>query len=168
MNILQDINKELDSLYICRNYGKRYTVIDYKDYTESGRAYAYYFILGKINDYVNREKKDSVFTNDIKYKNLYDLLKKYISQEFPSFAYTSVQIARNMKTIPHKDKGNIGDSIIVGVGDYQGGELAILIDDVWTDINIKYTPIMFDGSAYTHKTNDFTGTRYTLTFFTCK
>jgi hypothetical protein len=92
------------------------------------------------------------------YQNILDrIVDKYFP---PNFFYNCVVINRNFKCLPHKDKHNIGDSIIVAIGNFTGGYLKI--NDEEYDINGK--PLLFDGSN-THSTTDFDGTRYSLVFF---
>jgi hypothetical protein len=80
----------------------------------------------------------------------------------PDFRYTSIQLNQNYQTAAHTDKGNRGISLIVGFGDYEGGEL--LIED--QPVSIQYTPVLFDGSRLTHSTAPYTGSRFSIVFFT--
>jgi hypothetical protein len=57
-------------------------------------------------------------------------------------------------------------SYIVGFGDYQGGDLILDISGVKTNFNIKYKPLLFNGSEILHSTQEFTGNRYTLVYHT--
>ena len=56
--------------------------------------------------------------------------EKYVK---PYISFTSIQVNKNYVCAPHKDTGNIGESYIVGFGDYSGGQLCI--ED--TDYNIE-------------------------------
>merc|ERR1719235_1130988 len=90
---------------------------------------------------------------------------------------------------PHVDANNLGQSLIVGLGEYQGGELWVhddegdkemtLCEDVrssfgyksgskWQghDVDIRKNWFEFDGNRL-HFTRPFSGTRYTLIYFTC-
>ena len=88
--------------------------------------------------------------------------KKYFPKDF---YFNSVQINKNTNCKPHKDAGNIGYSIIIGLGDYIGGELCVEKPDDIYEINIRKKFFIFDGSKYTHWTNDFINDRYSLIFF---
>ena len=57
--------------------------------------------------------------------------------------------------------------MIIGLGDYLGGELGIIDSKtkVKREINIKNKFVSFDGSDV-HFTLPFTGTRYSLVYFT--
>jgi hypothetical protein len=52
--------------------------------------------------------------------------------------------------------------MIVGLGDYQGGELFVEGEK----INIRYKPVEFDGFRLRHWTAKFAGERFSLVWFT--
>lgn len=87
------------------------------------------------------------------------------------FPCNSFIINKNFQCNPHKDK-NKSDSVIVGIGDYKGGELVISestedFSGIWwepVEYDIKYTPLQFNGSLHSHWTKDFTGDRYSIVF----
>jgi hypothetical protein len=93
------------------------------------------------------------------YQSLISLGNKILP---PDFSYTSIQLNQNYPSLPHYDKGNKGISAIIGFGDYSGGELKI----EETSVCIKNRLVFFDGSKYLHQTLPFTGTRYSIVFFT--
>lgn len=80
------------------------------------------------------------------------------------FRFTTVQVNHNYKTNTHIDKNNIGDSVIVGLGNYSGG--AVIVEG--TPYDIKYKPLMFNGAEMEHGTAVYTGDRYSLVFFRTK
>jgi len=95
-----------------------------------------------------------------------------ILQEFCNFycdeeiIVDQIQINRNWCSPAHKDAGNVGESYIVGLGDYKGGETVVeYSEDHIKEYNIKNTFTKFNGSKYLHYTNTFTGTRYSLVFY---
>jgi hypothetical protein len=88
-----------------------------------------------------------------------EFAKKHV--EIP---FTSIQVNQNLQCAEHLDKNNVGDSYIIAFGDFDGGELTI---DNYKH-NIKYTPIIFDGSKQHHKTEVFRGKRYSIVFHTLK
>ena len=99
--------------------------------------------------------------NNKKYETVYNQLKKLIREIAPDFEYTSITINKNFKCLPHKDKANIKPSLIIGLGNYTGGELNI--EGVKYDINAN--PLIFNGSLLEHSTEPFTGTRYSIVFY---
>jgi FkbM family methyltransferase len=78
---------------------------------------------------------------------------------------THCAINYNAEFTPHLDSGARGGddvSLIVGMGDYQGGRL--IVDGKFCDI--RYQPLEFDGWNQWHWTETFQGDRFTLVFFT--
>jgi len=96
-----------------------------------------------------------------KYPELYEELKNAIKIIAPDFISDSITINHNLKCKRHKDGRNVGDSIIVGLGNYEGGELKV--EDKIYDINQK--PLKFNGSKLYHETLDFKGDRWSIIWF---
>ncbi len=96
------------------------------------------------------------------------ILYEFTNLYLPDFCYTEVQVNFNYSTPPHKDRGNLGKSYILGLGDYAGGELCIErkegnIEKI--DIRDFYT---FDGAKYTHWVAPVEGDRMSLVFYNLK
>jgi hypothetical protein len=70
-----------------------------------------------------------------------------------------------MECAEHLDKGKMGMSYIVGFGDYpEGGNLSVS----GYSYNIRYIPLLFDGSKERHKTEVWRGDRFTIVYHTVK
>jgi hypothetical protein len=95
------------------------------------------------------------------YKLLLDFGAKYID-----ISYNSVQVNHNYKADKHRDKNNVGDSVIVAFGNYTGGNLVIHEGDLSGTHDIRYKPIKGDFSKNLHSVDDFTGDRVSLVYFT--
>lgn len=96
-----------------------------------------------------------------KHPEIFELLKNLAKKYIPDFKFTSVQLNENLKAKRHIDSINVGESIIVGFGDYTGG-------DLWIDgdtYSIKNRFVMFNGSELEHETMPFKGNRYVAVFF---
>jgi hypothetical protein len=92
---------------------------------------------------------------------LYRLLLDY-ARKHVKISFTGIQVNQNYSSKPHKDIGNLGDSYIVGFGDYTGGEL-----NVWNvNHDIRHKPLIFNGAENLHWTQPWQGTRYSLVFHT--
>jgi hypothetical protein len=82
---------------------------------------------------------------------------------------TSVTLNYGVKAKKHVDSFNVGDSVIVGIGEYEGGKLRVYEDDKtcesYTAYNIRDAPLMFNGAKLAHETEDFTGSRYTIIYY---
>ena len=81
------------------------------------------------------------------------------------FTIDQVQINKNWQSPPHKDAGNVGESWIIGLGDYEGGETVVEYPKEHIEYNIKNTFVKFNGSKYTHWTKPYDGKRYSLVFY---
>eukprot|EP00927_Polykrikos_kofoidii_P042802 TRINITY_DN36859_c0_g1_i1.p1 TRINITY_DN36859_c0_g1~~TRINITY_DN36859_c0_g1_i1.p1 ORF type:complete len:688 (-),score=109.54 TRINITY_DN36859_c0_g1_i1:126-2108(-) len=78
---------------------------------------------------------------------------------------TMVAINRNAQFAPHTDVGTSrgqSKSLIVGLGSYVGGELAVE-GDVH---DVRYRPLEFNGWRHRHWTLPFAGQRFSLVWFT--
>ena len=102
-----------------------------------------------------------------KYAELYRLLEELMWDYDPSFKFTSIQVNDNQLCAKHKDENNVGVSYIIGVGDYEGGELRVWNEDgtEYEDIDIHNKFISFDGSKRFHQTLPFSGNRYTIIYY---
>ena len=76
------------------------------------------------------------------------------------FAYDAITVNKNNICLPHVDKNNLGSSLLVSGGDYEGG--SFVLDGV--PIETRYTPVCFDGSKQ-HWNEPFTGFRWSIVFF---
>jgi len=79
-------------------------------------------------------------------------------------ASTTIVVNRHAQFKPHTDSGaGVGQtlSLIVGLGDYTGGELVVegSVED------IRYRPLQFDGWKQRHWTLPFQGSRYSIVWF---
>jgi hypothetical protein len=97
--------------------------------------------------------------NNRKYGLLFLALKR-LGDAIVPFAYDSITVNQNNVCPPHRDKGNLGASMIVTGGDYDGGSFVM----EGQEIDTKYKPLVFDGHRE-HWNNPFTGTRWSIIFF---
>lgn len=83
--------------------------------------------------------------------------------------YTTITINRNLVCKPHKD-GNIGESIIVALGEFTGGRLYVKhpAHDKPKAYNIDRRILQFEGNICEHWTEPFSGPRYSIVFYTRK
>ena len=78
---------------------------------------------------------------------------------------STIAINRHAQFRPHRDSGagnGQSSSLIVGLGEYTGGELVV----EGIHHNIRYKPLEFDGWSERHWTLPFSGSRYSLVWFT--
>ena len=131
-----------------------------------------------------------------KMPRLAKLLVEFGRRSLPAdFTFTSIQVNKNYMSAMHVDKSNLGDSYIVGLGEYEGGDLWVhrqkyrllqnAIDEhddsrmtragwelpwhaVTGDVervSVRRQWRRFDGNM-PHCTLPYSGTRYTLIFYT--
>jgi tRNA U38,U39,U40 pseudouridine synthase TruA len=99
-------------------------------------------------------------------KAVFDLeraLSNELGSTRPSSSHCAVNC--NAQFTPHVDSGTgAGQSVsmIVGLGDYSGGELVV----EGTETNIRFAPVEFDGFKLRHWTKPFVGQRFSLVWFT--
>ena len=128
------------------------------------------FVLGYIiprgkGRWKGTEPRLSNKSTQQEYEKIYELLKQIAP---PDFEYTSIQVNKNVKCGKHIDRYNKKDSAILGLGDYTEGALRIYDKkDNYEDINIKNKFHIFNGGNY-HETLDWTGTRYSVVYFSLK
>ncbi len=95
------------------------------------------------------------------YPEFYKELKRMINIIAPDFEYDSICVNHNLECKEHIDKYNKASSIIVGWGDYEGGDL--IVEGV--PLTIKEYPLRFNGGICRHKTDKFIGDRWSAIFF---
>lgn len=94
-----------------------------------------------------------------KYPEIYEELKQ-IGNHF-NFSFKSIQVNKNLVCPPHRDKKNVGESLLVSFGVYTGGE--IIVNDI--EYNAFEKPIIFNGALLEHYNKEIVGTKYSLVFF---
>lgn len=99
------------------------------------------------------------------YPELDNIFKEFSQLYFPDFKWTQVQLNKNYKCPAHYDSSNIGNSILLTLGDYTGGKTIVKINDEEIIHDSHHKLVKFDGSKYQHWTTDFEGDRYALIFF---
>jgi hypothetical protein len=95
--------------------------------------------------------------------HLQEFAKTYVD-----ISWTSITVNQNYRSLPHRDKGNYGDSFLVAFGSFSGGDLVIHEGDLSGTHNIWCKPIKTDFSKVLHSVEHFTGERYSLVFYNLK
>ena len=141
---------------------------------ENGQKYYRGFVLGRVTSWAHeggtrgKEKIDSRLTKLKKYQDIHKLAKQCLINHDPTFKFTSIQFNKNHQMKRHKDGKNVGESYIIGFGDYTGGDLMVYNKEgtKYKLVNIKNKFFKFDGSVYPHETAPFKGNRFTLVYYT--
>ena len=106
-------------------------------------------------------------SSSLRYPILERCLRSLVAACDPTFRFTNITANHNLACKPHRDTGNIGTSLIIGFGEYTGGQLAI--DDttgLHRVVDIKNRFVRFNGAKNKHWTLPFTGERYSAVFYT--
>ena len=78
------------------------------------------------------------------------------------FEFTMIQLNKNLCCPPHKDSKNAGYSMLVSIGDYEGGN--IVVDGV--EYDARKNPLIFNGAELEHFNKPIiSGVKYSLVFF---
>lgn len=108
-------------------------------------------IRGKINISRTTEKKPE----------LYNELKR-LAEIIVPFKWSSVLVNNNVVCGKHLDASNIGESVLVSIGDYEGCNIVVN----GKKYDAKYQPLIFNGSKLEHyTTDDLVGNKYSLVFY---
>lgn len=118
--------------------------------------------MGLVNRPFHKFKGFSKFTDS--HPELWKAVQELAEYLDPNHNYTSVTINHNVVCKPHKDKRNDGTTMIIGLGDYVGGELCI----DGKEIDIHYKPYYFNGYLHEHYNKPFTGNRWSLMFYSLR
>lgn len=102
--------------------------------------------------------------SSIKYENIWEEIER-IGNLICPFNWTSCHLNNNVICPPHKDKNNVGNSMIVSFGEYSGANL--YINGIKYDV--KNHPLIFNGALNLHwNSNDLFGNKYSLIYYNMK
>ena len=96
------------------------------------------------------------------YKLLMDFAEKWVD-----LSWNAVTVNDNYQAAPHRDKGNVGVSYLVGFGTYYGGQLELHEGDRKGLYDIRHRPLIHDFSKDLHSVTDWVGNRFSLVFYWC-
>lgn len=135
------------------------------------------FVLGKVRCRNNvgvcegRAGKKIISKDTLKpkYNEIYKLASAIMKNYDPDFKFTSLQFNKNSQMLKHRDAKNVGESYIIGLGKYTGGDL-IIYDEINDNKIIKKMSIKnkfkkFDGSRFPHEVAPFNGLRFSIVYF---
>jgi len=150
--IIDDLYNELQKITI-KPLGKSNVRLNFNKFD---RSIVFGLSKGRFNGIVDL----SAYTK--KHPHIWKLIQQIGKQLPDDFKYTSVFVNHNVICNPHKDKNNIGKSILLSFGDYEGCN--IVIDGV--EYNANRQPVLFNGVLLEHyNTPNLVGNKYSLVFF---
>ena len=56
---------------------------------------------------------------------MFELLCRFVWEHDPTFTFSSITLNKDLQCPPHVDANNVGPSLIIGLGNYDGGELVV-------------------------------------------
>lgn len=124
-----------------------------------------------ILGYGNRRKGIGYFSYNKSYLELYKKiveLGKVVCP--PDYTFTQIAINDSILCKKHKDKLNVGNSVIICISSCVGGLLRVWNEEetAYLDCDIRHHSWIFDGSKCFHETQPFEGQRYTIIFYNTK
>ena len=115
--------------------------------------------------YTKYQGKKQLSSYTKKHPDIMGIFKEFMVNHCPEFEFDSVYANKNVESKKHIDSSNTGNSLLVGLGDYTGGETVLYINNREQKFDINNYSLIFDGSKIEHQTLPFKGTRYSLVFF---
>ena len=100
--------------------------------------------------------------NNRKYDELYTMLKQTMQMYDAEFDFDCITLNKNVVTKPHQDFHNKGQSYILFLGDFVGGELLNEKGQVFKDKNTFY---IFEGMIKHWNNKIIGGTKYSIIWF---
>lgn len=101
-------------------------------------------------------------TYSLKHKEIYHELHEVAKQINPDFQFNAIHVNKNLVCPKHIDGHNVGKSLLISIGDYNGCN--IVINNKKYDA--KYKPIYFNGALLEHyNTDDLEGTKYSIIYY---
>lgn len=102
--------------------------------------------------------------------DLIDMFREYANYHFPDFKWTEITINRMPEGTSinmHKDKKNVGESILLAFGDYKGGLTYVKENDRhYKMYDARDGIVKFNGAEIRHGvTTVCEGTRFSLVFY---
>ncbi len=140
----------------------------YKDKTrknilQKGQDKVEAFTLGKVRAYHTKVMVNS--SHNKKFPKLLELLKECVKSFDPNFNFTTIQINKNVLTPPHRDKNNVGLSLALSVGDFQGGGIEQFNEDGTSTLLDTKNCFQYQDGSLLHRTLPYLGERYAMIFF---
>lgn len=164
--MLADIQAELDLCYIPTSFGAvRHHCVKTNTHNQKG---ARQDVVGTVVLWPGSPRTQSACQK--RHPQLMRLFKKFMKDHAPEFKFRTAYINIDTMCDAHFDHKNSGESLLIGFGDYSGGETWLF--KMQADGSMKNYPynisnksISFDGSKIMHSSQKFTGKRYSLVFF---
>lgn len=116
--------------------------------------------LGMIR--ARRTRQYGLSANSKKYPQLYEAIME-LGRKICPIEFTAIHVNHNVVCPRHLDGNNVGQSVILSMGDYDGCRLMV---EGYGEYDTLNHPLLFDGSKAYHWNTPLTrGNKYSLVFF---
>jgi hypothetical protein len=108
------------------------------------------------------------FSTNKRFAAAFKLLVEFGNAVVPvGWDYNTITLNKGVLAKKHKDSQNLGRSVLIGLGDYEGGQIRVWDrhDENPVDYETKMQPAMFNGGLQYHETQPFTGERFTIIYY---
>ena len=108
------------------------------------------------------------YSRNAKYPELLKAVAEFGNLVVPKgWDYNGITINDGVKANKHKDSKNLGRSVIIGIGDFKGGDIKVWDGDDKDPkvFDLHDKPVFFNGGLLYHQTTPFTGERFTMVFY---
>tara|TARA_R110000787_G_scaffold260132_1_gene365391 strand:+ start:1111 stop:1617 length:507 start_codon:yes stop_codon:yes gene_type:complete len=115
--------------------------------------------------YFGKKYNQTKATKEKIYPDLERSIITFIQKYYPNIKYNQILINKNNWFNIHKDKNNkIDKALLIGLGDYAGGELNLHDDNgtIIKRVDIRMNPIIFANKTISHSVQHWTGDRYSI------
>ena len=141
--------RPISNVYGLTNFSKianKYDIVKYRKKNPNGKGY-----LTKLKE--NYPEYEFIF-------------QEFMDLHGKNFKFNQIVINYNFKITKHLDAKNVGESMIIGLGDYEDGKLNIENKNgKIKSVDIKNKFYKFNGSKLFHWVDEFKGNRYSLVFY---
>ena len=87
-------------------------------------------------------------------KNVTKVLTRFMKEHEPEFKFTSISLNKNYAAKKHKDGNNLGDSRVIGLGKFTGGQLIVEENGKQNIKDIKNKWVKFNGNNFHEVTKE--------------
>lgn len=156
------LEEQIKAMHVPTSYAKKTGTFHAKKTGTTGQRRARQTVFGRVK-WRGQERPSRA---SLKYPDFLPLCRRFMHSHRPEFRFTSVFLNINTVSKMHLDSGNGGDSVIVGLGPYTGGETLVqLKSGEVRKLDISAGSAKFEGSKLLHGSTPFRGTRYSLVFY---